>query len=345
MVFHGDVRKTPIVLAVILGLAPAVAGAQEPPAPPAPLPAGDHDLALEHGGRTRHYLVHVPPGAPPAGGRPVVVSFHGGGGSGAIQQRMDGLDRVADTEGFLVVYPDGTGRLERYLLTWNAGPCCGYAYEHAVDDVGFTLALLGDLSGRVGVDATHVYATGLSNGAMMAYRLAADAPDRIAAIAPVAGALSLPDLKLPEPVPVMHFHSVDDPRAVYPGGLGPPFPFTQVRVEHPSVERVIAQWRRADGCPDEPVTGPTAHGTPGASDAEHTATRLVYGPCAGGAEVVLWRLTGAGHVWPGAPTMWFQRWLGPATQVVDASAEMAHFFRRYARPDARPFVSAPSRDR
>jgi len=335
------------VLTFWLGLAAGSAGARDA-VPPAPLAAGDHDLAIESGGRTRHYLVHVPPGDRPAGGRPVVLSFHGGGGSGSAQQRMSGLDRVADTEGFIVAYPDGTGRMERHLLTWNAGPCCGYAREHDVDDVAFTLALLEDLGQRVPVDATRVYATGMSNGAMLAYRLAAAAPDRIAAIAPVAGALALPELTLPEPVPVMHFHSLDDPRALYAGGLGPPFPFTEVRVEHPAVEPVIAQWRRADGCPEDPTIGPIAHGAPGTPDAEHTATRVVYGPCTGGAEVVLWRLTGAGHVWPGGPAMWFQRWLGAPTQVVDASAEMARFFRRFtrpARPGAKPVVSAPSRSR
>ena len=67
---------------------------------------------------------------------------------------------------------------------------------------------------------------------MMAYRLAAEAAERIAAIAPVAGAMQLAAFAPARPVPVLHVHSVDDPRALYAGGLGPPFPFTRVRVEH-----------------------------------------------------------------------------------------------------------------
>jgi poly(3-hydroxybutyrate) depolymerase len=52
--------------------------------------------------------------------------------------------------------------------------------------------------------------------------------------------------------------------------------------------------------------------------------------------VVLWTLTGAGHVWPGAPNTWRSLLLGPATGVIDASEEMWRFFRRFSRPDAPP---------
>lgn len=148
------------------------------------LAPGDHRVSLQHGGRSRSYIVHVPPAA--RGGRPlpVVLNFHGGGGNAENQQKYSRMDPLADREGFLVVYPDGTGRRTDRLLTWNAGTCCAYSVLNRVDDVGFTLALLRDLDSRQAIEGGRVYATGLSNGAMMAWRLAVGASDRVAAIAP-----------------------------------------------------------------------------------------------------------------------------------------------------------------
>src|SRR5260370_25258757 len=97
------------------------------------------------------------------------------------------MDSAAEAEGFLAGYPDGTGRMPDRLLTWNAGTCCAYSVINKIDDVGFTLALLADLDARHTVDRRRVYATGLSNGAMMAWRLAVEASGQMAAIAPVAG--------------------------------------------------------------------------------------------------------------------------------------------------------------
>ena len=198
--------------------------------------------------------------------------------------------------------PTAADRFGRRLLTWNAGGCCGYAREARVDDVGFALRVLADLARDLPLDRTRVYATGHSNGAMMAYRLAAEAAERIAAIAPVAGAMQLASFAPSRPVPVLHVHSVDDPRALYAGGLGPPFPFTSARVEHRAVETRA----RALGC---------ARGLRGRAERRRAAprarragrTRATRRPCSTmdrarrGADVRLWKLTGAGHGWPGAP--------------------------------------------
>ena len=161
----------------------------------APLAPGDHTRTLEHDGRTRSYLVHVPPKYDPKRPTPVVLAFHGGG-----QQRLEqmvrfcGLNEKADKEGFIAVYPNGTGRLEQ-MLTWNGGNCCGYAMWNNVDDVGFTRALLDDLAKVANVDAKRVFATGISNGGIMCYRLASELSDRIAAIAPVSGTMGTADLQ------------------------------------------------------------------------------------------------------------------------------------------------------
>lgn len=244
------------------------------------------------------------------------------------------MDALSDREGFLAVYPNGTGVFQGRLLTWNAGSCCGYAMQNGIDDVGFVRALLDDLAKHTTVDRTRVYATGLSNGAMMAYRLAAEAPDIVAAIAPVAGA-ALPSPFSPTvPIPILHIHSVDDTRALYGGGLGPPYPMTRTRVQHPAVEEVVARWANLGGCADPPeVARPLRNG------AGHTATRIAYARCGAGKEVVLWKLTGAGHVWPGGERSYVElllgsqaKILGPATDIIDANAAMWEFFSVYRTP-------------
>jgi polyhydroxybutyrate depolymerase len=314
-----------------------VACAHSSAAPITRLAPGDHEIEIRHDGLARHYLVHVPPQAARGAPLPVIVNYHGGGGDAPHHREWVHMEPLADREGIVLVFPDGTGRRadQRRLLTFDAGQCCGPAKDNHVDDVGFTLAALADLAARTSIDRTRIYATGMSNGSMMAYRLASEAPGRIAAIAPVAGANDLGNAPLAAPVPVIHIHSVDDPRALYAGGLGPPFPFTDVRVEHRPVETVVRAWAAADGCASEPTVAETRHGQPGAPDATFTATKLVWSACHGDAEVVLWKLTGSGHVWPGAKSL-LPKLLGPPTTVIDANEEMWAFFRRFRRPDAPP---------
>jgi polyhydroxybutyrate depolymerase len=295
-------------------------------------PPGDYTFKVTHGDRARSYILHVPRDAVTSPW-PVVINFHGAGSSAAGQQAYSRMDAVADREGFLVVYPNGTGGIADRLLSWNAGPCCGYAARQQVDDVGFVRALVDDLETHAQIDRARIYATGLSNGAMMAYRLAADAPDLVAAIAPVAGALAL-QIEPKRAIPILHIHSVDDTRALYNGGLGPPYPFTNIRVPHPSVEPLLLRWAEHNGCPTQASMEPPIHGHGGSS--AHTATRIAYSPCRDGVEVVLWKLTGAGHVWPGAAPDYLgkvlgsqSKVLGSATDVIDANEQMWQFFALY----------------
>lgn len=304
--------------------------AAQPPA----LQPGNHTLSVRAGDRNRRYIVHVPPQARESRALPVILSFHGGGGTAKGQQDYVGADPFADREGIVMVYPEGTGVLPRRLHTWNAGSCCGYARDHHVDDVAFVRALLDDLAKRLPIDPRRVYATGLSNGGMMSYRLAAELSDRIAAIAPIAGGMVVDSIRSNRPVPIMHIHSIDDPRALYKGGLGPPFPFTTVRVMQPVMDSVIARWVRFDRCPSTPIVGDTIHGRPGSVGATHTATPIRFGPCADGTEFVLWKLTGAGHVWPGAGVQSWQKYVGPATDVVGADTLMWRFFQRFTLPES-----------
>jgi polyhydroxybutyrate depolymerase len=296
---------------------------------------GDYDVALVDEGQARHYLLHVPSQAslhPPI---PVMVALHAGGSSAARFKRYAGLDRVADREGFILAYPEGLGRP---LLSWNAGDCCGYASAHRVDDVGFIVHVLRDLARRLPVDRTRVYVTGHSNGAMMAYRVAAEIPERIAAIGAVAGAPALRSFAASRPVPILHIHSVDDARELYGEEFGPPFPISTPRAgEHP-VEFELARWVDRDACRTEPRAVEHRVRLATAGQPAQTAMRLLYAPCATGAEVQLWKLTGVGHGWPGADSR-FEPLLGPETELLDAAAEVWTFVRRFARLDAPPLDS------
>ncbi|MBI5535261.1 MAG: polyhydroxybutyrate depolymerase [Deltaproteobacteria bacterium] len=320
---------------IVIALAACAGACRRSGRAPAALSPGDERLEIDHAGLKRSSLVHVPPQARAGKPLPVVLDLHGGGGNAESQKKYSAMDGLADKEGFVVLYPNGYGKLGERLLTWNAGSCCGPAMKDNVDDVGFLLGLVDALSRRLPIDPARVYATGLSNGAMMAYRLAAEAPDRIAAIAPVAGAGYAAPSHSKRAVPVMHIHSVDDPRALYLGGEGPPFPMTNSRVTHEPVEAVLARWVAANGCAPTPVETRSIVGAPGTLDAGQTARRLEWSRCRDGAEVVHWKLTGAGHVWPGGDRHFLEKTLGPGTAIIDANVEMWLFFRGHPLPAPR----------
>jgi polyhydroxybutyrate depolymerase len=290
---------------------------------------GTQTVSIEFGGRSRSYIVHVPPQGTGGEPLPVILNFHGGGSNAAADELYTGMDTAADRDGFIAVYPNGTGFFRR-VLTWNAGGCCAYAMRNAIDDVGFTRAVIDDLSRCARIDSRRIYATGISNGGMMAYRLGVELADRIAAIAPVEAVLVVPTNGPSRPVPLMAFNSVDDRFVPYGGGFGRngnrthPAPF-------PAVDHVIARWRGFDKCPETPRTSPAVKGAAGSPDAANSATRYTWGPCAQGTEVVLWKLAGSGHVWPDAARN--PRWLlGPGTHVIDANHQMWEFFKRFSLP-------------
>src|SRR5258708_2887966 len=110
------------------------------------LAAGVHategDRTLTIGGATRSYRLHLPNNRAPDEPAPLVVLFHGGGGNAAIGERMSGMDAKSDREGFIAVYPNGTGPRIDLFLTWNTWRCCGAALDRRADDVGFTRAMV-----------------------------------------------------------------------------------------------------------------------------------------------------------------------------------------------------------
>lgn len=133
----------------------------------------------------------------------------------------------------------------------------------------------------------------------MAYLLGIEASDLVAAIAPVEGALMVETSGPARPMPLMLFNSVDDRYVPYQGRFGRPGHFTPV-TPYPRVDEEIARWRGFDGCLAAAQIGPALKGAPGSADADNSATRYEWRPCAGGDKIVEWKLAGSGHVWPGA---------------------------------------------
>jgi polyhydroxybutyrate depolymerase len=269
---------------------------------------------------SRNYWVHLPQQHADLA-LPVVINLHGGGGNALQHKRSSGMDANADSNGYIAVYPNGSGRLKDKLLTWNSGNCCGYAQQQNIDDIAFISALIDDLGKHYAIDTQRIYVAGHSNGGGMAHRLGEALPDKIAAIGAVAG-VHIPSTVKGRAVPVMHIHSVDDPRALYAGGLGPAFPFTFTRIMHSAVAEALIIWVQHDGCDSTPTEREFKQ------VANHTARLLVYGHCRQGAEVAHWQLTGAGHGWPGGKPV-LEKLTGPATTVIDANAELWRFFSRF----------------
>jgi polyhydroxybutyrate depolymerase len=302
-----------LAAALALAAAPSVA-AGEGCSGRSASPTGDYDARLEFDGVERDYRVHVPPGYDPTRETPVVLVFHGGLGTGRFIQKQSRMNPVSDEEGFLAVFPDGL------RTTWNAGGCCEYAMRQNVDDVGFVAALLDRLAEDYCVDPSRVYATGFSNGAMLAHRLACELSDRIAAIAPVSGVIMVQDCAPPRPVPTLVFHGTADPRSLWEGGLGDKDPSKGVRDSIPTTMEKVHQ---RNTCTLESRETFLAKGAV-------TCRRSV--DCGTAREVALCRIEGGGHQWPGGEPVWPRR-LGPMNEDIAASRVMWDFFSRHALPE------------
>jgi polyhydroxybutyrate depolymerase len=307
-----------VIALFVMGLTACLTFAQDTSRQPDPLGPGDHARTITVGDLKRSYLVHIPPKYDPKKPTPVVLAFHGGGANADNMIVFSGLNKKSDEAGFIVVYPGGTGRLEK-VLTFNGGNCCGYAMNNKIDDVEFTRQILDDLAKSANVDAKRVFATGMSNGAIMAYRLASELSDRIAAIAPVSGPMGTESCQPKRPVSVIHFHGSADENAPFKGGKGKGPSGTDFY----SVEHSIQAWVKADGCKGEPVVTTV----PDTAKDGTTITRKTYGSGKDGSEVVLIVIEGGGHTWPGQEPR--VRFLGKSTKNISANDLMWEFFEKH----------------
>lgn len=285
----------------------------------APITApGRYEIRLRHGGRERMALIHVPAGWRTEAATPLVMALHGGGG-GAIHQANDenyGLVSKSEQAGFIAVFPNGISPSRSGMLaTWNAGNCCAKARDDNVDDVGFLRAVLADVSRRMRIDPQRVYAIGMSNGAMMAYRLACEASDLFHGIMAVAGTDNTRSCAPAHPVPVLHIHARDDDRVIFTGGAGEKFRREAMVTDFVSVPASIDKWVRlnhAEATPRRVLE------VAGAYCDLHAA-----GPH--GAAVQLCVTETGGHSWPGGGKA-----RGAPSQAIRANDLMWEFFTVHA---------------
>lgn len=266
-----------LLFALALGLS-TIASAEE----------ADARHTLVHDGLTRGYVLRLPPAANAGARLPLVIVLHGGGGNAANAERMTGFTDKGRKEGFIVVYPDGTGPLEGRLLTWNDRHCCAYAMKNDVDDVGFIRALIDELVTRYRVDPKRIYATGMSNGGMMTHRLGIELSDRLAAIAPVVATV-FGDEPMPEhALPALMINGMLDENVPWqggpPGGRGARgWDGTPTK---PALEQ-LGFWSKANACNEEPVKS------------ENEQWVLWRAKCSPRIDVQLYLVKDNGHAWPG----------------------------------------------
>lgn len=313
-----NLASWPLAAALLAAALAAPAWAQDAYRLAPPLGAGTHRQTLVHGGIQRQYLVHLPAGHDASQPTPLVLALHGGGGHAAQMADDDryGLVKKADEAGFIVVFPNGYSKLPGgRFATWNAGGCCGDARDRQIDDVGFLRAVVAAVKAQVPVDASRVFAVGMSNGGMMSHRLACDAPDLFRAVASVAGTDATAACQPSQPISVLHIHARDDRHVLFDGGAGPDaFRDRSKVMDFVSVPDTVARWAQRAAC--QPTPRRTLE-RPGAyCDA--------YAACAGGV-AVQWCVTEAGgHSWPGAAAV--RRGKAGASTALDANAVIWAFF-------------------
>jgi polyhydroxybutyrate depolymerase len=202
----------PARIVALLGVLLVAAGCAVPgSAAPQGFTEGSTLHTMSYGGLNRSYRLYLPADLPATA--PLVIMLHGGFGSAQQAERAYGWDQLADSAKFVVAYPDGVGR------AWNVnGGCCGRPGRDSIDDVGFVTAVVNDIAANVNIDPHRRYATGISNGGMLAYALACNT-GTFAAIGPDS-ATQLDRCAAPHPTSVMHIHGTADPRIRYDGGPG-----------------------------------------------------------------------------------------------------------------------------
>jgi polyhydroxybutyrate depolymerase len=261
-------------LVAVLGVVLIIAGCGGRDAgKPSAFVEGTSVHTISVGGHDRSYRLYKPKGLPASAA--LVTVLHGGFGTGDYAERNYGWDHLADSQKFVVAYPNGLNR------AWNVNGagCCGRPAKEGIDDVGFITAAVADIEHNVGINASHVYATGMSNGGMMDYTLACDTT-LFAAIGPVSGT-QLDPCPSPHPVSVMHIHGTADPLIPYGGGPGHGF----VNLDGPPIQGTNAFWRNVDRC-----------GAPATTTSGSVTTSTAS--CPDNRSVVLITVDGGGHHWP-----------------------------------------------
>lgn len=262
-------------------------------------------------GETRTYLLNLPPDFYENSDRyPLVIALHGTGGEATQFENNYHFTEKANSAGFVVVYPEGI-KNHGFLgvRVWNAGDCCGDAADRQVDDKKFITTLIDEFVSEYRIDPQKVYATGMSNGGMMTYRLACEMSEKIAAVAVVSGTLVSGEPCTPgSPVPVLHIHSILDDVVPYHGGEG------LGGYYFPPVDSVLTIWASINGCSTNPEIS------------DHEKYSFYEWPsCKNGSAVELYLTKGGGHSWPGGEKPRPQA--DPPSTAIDANDLIWDFFQ------------------
>lgn len=295
------------------------------------LPPGTHTVKVGGDKLAREAVVVVPKAVAKEMPLPVVMMFHGGGGQARSTMWETRWSDLAEREGFIVVFPEGTRddptRPSRFLgngQTWNDGskrPTLG-AVRRKVDDVTYVTALLDRLQKTLPVDRRRVYATGFSNGGSMTFRLARQLSGRIAAAAPVAGVDWMPEHKPERSVPLLYITGSADPLNPMKGG--------EIRIGRkrygtkPSMKEMMARWVKLHGCRDKPEVVYDKDGDTGVAYPTQDDTH----------PVVVYTLGGHGHHWPGGRSLLPEKLVGKNTSTLTANDVIWTFFKQHALPEA-----------
>ncbi len=271
-------------------------------------------------GLTRKYLLYVP--SVSDGPLPLVLAFHGGGGKARQMERSSRFNLVAKKEKFIVAYPEAVDG------NWNDGRGVQFirSQRDDIDDVEFVRTIIDDIAKHQDVDRSKVFATGISNGAFLSHRLAAEASDVIAAVAPVVGGMapSIAEKFRPEyPVSLFVIQGDSDPLVPINGGeVG--FRRGRKRGKLISTKDAVAKYVRASGITKEPKVSTLRNADPN----DGTTTEVtVYPPGVSGTKVQVYIVKNGGHTWPGRRAYLPEGLIGKASQDFDASKVVGEFFK------------------
>lgn len=282
--------------------------------------------SMKHDGRTRTVRLYVPARLERKAG--MIFVLHGGGGSAGATERLTkrGFHRIADRDGVLIAYPEGVDK------QWNDGrrDLNAKAVRERVDDVAFLLALAQSLTQRLGIDRQRLFATGISNGGMMSFRLACDAASTFAAVAPVAANLSEdlePNCKPARPISIAIVNGVDDP--IDPWNGGPIKVLWSGRGTVLSTPKTVDRWLQLNRCTALQSVGSLIDKVRD----DGTTLRQHRAQCTDHTSVVLYEIRGGGHTWPSGEAYLGPRLVGRVSYELDANEAIWSFFREQPRRD------------
>lgn len=262
-----------------------------------------------HDGIQRDYILYIPAIYDGSADFPLVLNFHGFGSNANEQMFYGDFRDIADTEGFLLVHPQGTSLNGSQY--WNVGS--PGSSGSTIDDVGFTEALIDELANLYTINLDRVYATGMSNGGFMSFLLACQLSEKIAAIASVTGSMTLDtydNCNAQHPTPILQIHGTSDNIVPYNGNTG-----------SLSIDDVISYWVNYNNCDTNPTitTFPDLDPSDG-SIVEH----IVYTGGDNASTTEHMKVIGGGHTWPGSVFI-----LPETNQDINASNEIWEFFSRF----------------